>query len=368
MVVSLFVAALSLPLIGMIFDLDNTPPNCKPASRPEFAMSLREIVRYPVEFKRYFQDNFGFRSALITLHGKLKYYGLGMSSNQKVLIGENGWLFYRPILDNYLRVYPFSDEELDIWVTLLRNRDEFCRERGCAYLFTVSPNKHMIYPQQFPARYHPAGNPGRLDQLIGRLERDLPGYPMVDVRGILEKNREKERIYFITDTHWTELGALYAYQEIAEELRRSHPQVEIQGIHPIRTQSRSGTGGDLARILGLMHELPEEVASPVDWTARTVTREDGSPLNLPDRNIHETEKIVTRCDEGEIGVAVIFHDSYAISMIEPLASHFRRAVFVWSHEFLPDLVAEESPDVVIQQIVDRKLSDWTPDLAELESQ
>lgn len=56
--------------------------------------------------------------------------------------------------------------------------------------------------------------------------------------------------------------------------------------------------------------------------------------------------------------AVMFRDSFASSMIPFLSEHFRRIVYEWQgpNQFNYALVEREKPDVVIQEMVERKLS------------
>ena len=56
--------------------------------------------------------------------------------------------------------------------------------------------------------------------------------------------------------------------------------------------------------------------------------------------------------------AVMFRDSFAECMIPFLSEHFRRILYIHlePEEFHYDLVEREKPDMVIQEMVERKLS------------
>jgi hypothetical protein len=58
---------------------------------------------------------------------------------------------------------------------------------------------------------------------------------------------------------------------------------------------------------------------------------------------------------GEIGRAVVVHDSF-FQVVEPyLARHFRRSLFL-RRIFAPELIAGEQPEIVIEEMVERVLS------------
>ena len=58
--------------------------------------------------------------------------------------------------------------------------------------------------------------------------------------------------------------------------------------------------------------------------------------------------------------AVIFRDSF-FSRLAPFTSeHFSRAVYLWQNDFDANIVSQEHPDVVIQEIVGRHLYNFIP--------
>jgi hypothetical protein len=63
--------------------------------------------------------------------------------------------------------------------------------------------------------------------------------------------------------------------------------------------------------------------------------------------------------------AVFFHDSYGAHLAPYLSEHFERSVFAWQRADFPvfdaALVERERPQIVIQQIVERKLAAYCPD-------
>ncbi len=58
--------------------------------------------------------------------------------------------------------------------------------------------------------------------------------------------------------------------------------------------------------------------------------------------------------------AVVFRDSFASRLAPFLSEHFSRAVYLWQNDFDANVVLEEHPDVVIQEIVGRHLYGFLP--------
>lgn len=66
------------------------------------------------------------------------------------------------------------------------------------------------------------------------------------------------------------------------------------------------------------------------------------------------ELIVKEIDDPSLPTAVIFRDSTSDWMIDLLAEHFRRVVFVWHRgEVIQEILEDEKPDVVLHFMAER---------------
>ena len=92
---------------------------------------------------------------------------------------------------------------------------------------------------------------------------------------------------------------------------------------------------------------------------RTRVTEPCTPGPLPAAQ----ERVVLEQDNWRLPQALVLRDSFGEALIPFLAESFRRTVYVWQDAptFDRDLVVKERPDVVIQEMVERKLAH--PDLA-----
>src|SRR6185503_13460476 len=123
-------------------------------------------------------------------------------------------------------------------------------------------------------------------------------------------------------------GALVAYQRIIEAVRARVPATPPPWTRddfvPVE---RSVEALDLAGMMGLKRVLRE------------------TDLALQPRRLRR---------------AVVFRDSFASRLVPFLSEHFSRAVYVWQNDFDANLVEQERPDVVIQEIVGRHLYNFIP--------
>ena len=127
---------------------------------------------------------------------------------------------------------------------------------GSRMSFTIAPDKHVIYPEEFPASIRRVRETSRTDQVEQILAQTA--VPVVDVRDALRTAKETERVYFLTDTHWNNRGAFVAYQRIIDAVRRQAPAVPPAWTRAdFEPAEREIEGQDLARMIGLMRVLRE---------------------------------------------------------------------------------------------------------------
>lgn len=349
LLVILFIAALALPVVGLVFHFDITPPhkeNRVLAPLPTLSLDYHSFGALPEKFKAYFEDHFGFRNTLIRWQALVKVRWLGVSSSAQVVLGKDGWLFYAAehSIESYRGTDPLQPEQLAQWQRILESRRAWLARRNIRYLFTVAPDKHTIYPEYMPDSINKVRADSRLDQLIGYL-REHSDIEILDLRPSLEAAKQRHRTYHLTDTHWNDYGGLIAYRAIIEELRKSFPGMEAlsESDFEISTQERNGMG--IAAILGLDDVLREDAI---------VLR----PLKSYHQFPGDASVMITHISDGKessLPRLVMFRDSFSSALIPYLDHHFSRAVYVWDKRLDPKVIEAECPNVVIQEMVERFL-------------
>ncbi len=347
--VALFLAAIGTPLVVNLTGVDGGDPQTE---NRELAMLNKGVFAW-------FSDHFGLRSTLVRLNARVEY-GLNASPSPSVIRGRDGWLYYgeSDAVEDYVSRSPLTEREVEAWrETVVRSRD-WLRARGTAYVFTIAPDKHVIYPEHMPASMHQVGPSRRMDQV---LEAVAASGVAVDVRPAVEAAKSGERVYHLTDSHWNARGALVAYQSIVAALRAQDPAVPAAWKRSDFEEVERETGGlDLARMMGLNRMLRE-----VDLALVPKRRRLAKVVDPPGADLSaELGRLVTAIPGSHLPRAVIFRDSFTTALAPFLAEHFSRAVFLWQKDFIPEQVTEEGADVVIYEIAGRHLYNFvaSPDL------
>jgi len=354
----IFVAVLALTGLGAL----------KTPARPILLFENRALTPWPTfswntaftaAFERAFGDRFGARDAMLRLHHLALVYVFNVSPAPNVLLGRNNWLFFlgedgRSIDRNYRGLLPVSDGELAAVVTELSRRRRFLASQGIPFIVTMVPDKFTIYPEQLPAWMAKSDWPTPLERLVRMIEAD-GSIRFIDLRAPLMTAKARERVYYMTDSHWNMLGAAAAYDAIMREVQRVLPGGRLPAIVPPRlppyAPGADVYSGDLAINIGLPPRYREPDLAPIVKIAAGAWPTCGKRVDTgADEDLE-----VYACDRPELPRAVMYRDSMAIPLIPLLSENFSRIAYAGTHRLDPALILREKPDVVIEEMVERAM-------------
>jgi hypothetical protein len=341
--IALFALFLLLPLADAALDLDApaAPHHAPSAKSPEAPRTLAGLAAWPELFDGYYRDHFGWRSWLIRRFHQANYLLFRVSESDQVFVGRDGWLFYGSTATSYQRNdRPFTGRELRSWARSIRSREQWLESRGIRYLLLFAPNKHSIYPEHLPNRLRRVGGPSRYEALSAELS-DALGAAWLDLHAPLRAAKAERQVYERTGSHWNASGAYVAYIEILERLQGWFPDLRRVPWEQVKMEDHGPP--DLARMLALEGFVDERRPGPA------------AGVRYPRLDVRRNGGVVTQQDDPSLPRAVIFHDSFAVSLMPYLAEHFSYAVYQWRSRFDGDLILRVQPDVVIEERVERRL-------------
>jgi hypothetical protein len=353
--IALFLAVLWLPTWDWLCGLDRSVApneNRKLAEFPKYS-TLSAPGPYLAAFDQFFQDHFGFRKQLVhwNVHWKQKFFN--ESPVRMAMQGRDGWLYWASegMLENYTGKAQFSQADLQNWQKLLETRRAWLAQRGEKYIFVVAPNKESIYPEYLPEWVVKSGAPGKLDQFLAHM-RAHSTVPVLDLRPSLIAAKKDGPTYFTTDTHWNSFGGFIAYQQIIHALQPQMPGLQPLGLDAFDRTRTVGHGGDLAVCIQQQDEMQE---------TQGITFKPRWPLAALKQTSTEraTAGVATK-NPDKNGKAVIFRDSFAEALVPFMGYHFNEVLYIWQPQWDKELLEEEKPDLVIDEIVERHFNNDSP--------
>ena len=292
----------------------------------------------------YVSDHFGFREDLVALDSRLKADLLHVSAEPKVIIGNEGWLYYTPTADDLIGNPTVSPLGLQNILYNLELSRSYAEGHGAKFVIAVVPNKNSIYPQYMPYNYANYGTVGNYGNLLNAMEKYSPTLldNWCDLRGVLREQAEGSTfpIYHKQDTHWNNIGALTGYRAIMDKTGTDYKTYEEATFSPEQTWE-----GDLEMMLfpGTdVRDTQYQTDIPYDFEYL------GRYRSSDDLNIH------TECASGT-GSLLMFRDSFGAAVIPYFSENFAAAHYARSRPNPYYNMEEAEYDTVVMEIVERNI-------------
>ncbi len=276
-----------------------------------------------------FSETMGRRFFLAGLDTNLRFFLTGELASQEVLLGRDNWLFYKtkvygdPIAD-YRGTNPFRERELDIIHEQFRRLQQHLLARGIRLVVMMLPNKEQIYDPFMPDSIRRVNEQRRVDLLVEDLQKrgDLVVvYPKKE----LMEFRDRYPLYYKHDTHWNELGAWIAAQQLLDRLYGHRLFLDDQQI-----DAAPAAVHDLADIIGMAWYFDDD------------------------------QEYRVRRDEGEAAFPrtdrlLFIGDSFQDALKPILPAYLAHATFVHREKYEASLLDEVRPDIVVLEYAERLL-------------
>lgn len=312
------------------------------------------IKTYIHEFDQYYKENFGWRNALFYVYSNWKLNVLGKSPlPEKVVVGKNGWFYpgnsLNQVVDQYQGNRRLSQSSLQLIATRLANFQKQLAQQNARLYLVVAPDSYSIYPENLPSYLH-KNKESNLD-LFKKYIIENTHVPLIDIRSKLLAAKKKHVVYYQTDTHWNEYGALTASLAIVDRIRQDYPQIPEGRLADYRIESMKGVGGDLSAMLALNEEYVDSIVYKIRplpaiaaWQVQSVPDQHGK---LP------SSRFIGK--QANLPKLLLIGDSFSYNMNPFIPNYFGNTYIVRSNGFDRELARTEQPDIVIVEIVERNI-------------
>lgn len=349
------------------------------ADLPSFSVRLKALPEFCKQLDACIFDHMLAREQIIAFRNSILLNTFKSSCTNNVRVGQKDWLFFldKNSSSEALGLSPFTDKELDLWCRGIESRHEKLKKRGIHFVVLVGPNKEEIHPEFLSAFIRrQAKGLSRLEQLTAELKRRGIVH-VVDARENLLNRKERDPLYFRTDTHWNARGSFYTYQKVLQNIGSYFPKLvplswqetRAVGMEGENADQSNSAEGDLTRMLGLSDKSESlEIRFPdnCQWRFASDNQTDSKARALPLKDQFQPINTLSNTDGPKL---LMIRDSYAIALVPLLAQHFSGATFVWQRGLPMDLVEQQKPDIVVWEFVQRALYEdlnWESELREVE--
>ena len=308
--------------------------------------------------ENWINDNVGFRTWANKTKASIEIKIFHNSPNQLVHIGKKGWLFYTgdknlEIASGNFQLSPVQMENIK------KNQIEIQRalkKQGIEYVIVFIPSKASVYPEYIGGKYTIQKT---LIDMVSEFLLESTSIPIINLKPDLLRSKEKQLIYYKTDTHWNMEGAYLGYTSIFNHLNL----LGITYSTPIEiNRSPAFHVGDLTVMLNNI--LPPEPYNSIQIVNQNSMKIDSGPYYDSLNNLIQKNGINNRFfyiyyiyknPVSEKRKIVIYGDSFFGSSIIPqlFAENFSETVFIWSYQIMKNELDLVKPDLVILEVTER---------------
>ncbi len=306
---------------------------------------------------KIWEEKDGFKSRTRTYNARPKSVD---PDEWKVIAGYDYQFHLDYTLNDFLCNNLYSQKNLDSLTSRLKKRAE---SSSAEIIYILVPSPATIYPETMPADYVRQSETSRLDQVMTAINN--AGVKCIDVRALFNEHKNDEyKLYWKTDSHWTDYGAFLVYTELFNYIAETHPECAPHPFEDFDWVEDYYYGGDMSYYLeyygGDMpmkeynvlrkprYEMPKAITS--------VRRYNGAKELTYDQNTMPAKKTIST-NRPELPNAYVLRDSYSTQMYDILADGFNNTYFqgMWGFSYNKTDIENCKADYVIYIIVERNL-------------
>lgn len=229
-------------------------------------------------FENWINDNIGLRDQFLKIAANIKVKVFHISTSEKVHIGKDGWFFYTN--DNNLKIasgeYPLDDLMLETIARKQQAISNYYKSQGINYILVLTPSKASVYPEYIGgADYKVDVSPIDIVEDYLRQNTDVK---VLNTKRNLIKNKEKEKLYLKTDTHFTQYGSYLVYRSICNYLI-DHSIILDDAPTNVEI-SKGNLRGEFSAMLGVPDLLRPEEVPMVEWKKHTTEIKTGKQYEM----------------------------------------------------------------------------------------
>jgi hypothetical protein len=282
------------------------------------------------------------------------------SDKWDIIAGKDYQFHLDYTLQDYLHTNLYTQSQMNALVSTLKNRDE---RTDAEIIYIVVPSPASVYPETMPDVYaeQQNGDVSKYDQLMEVLEN--AGVTYINVKELFAQHKDDGyKLYWKTDSHWSEYGAYLVYKELFDHISQKFPQSSPRAFDEFEWKEGTFRGGDMAYYLEYDDEVMSEynvARIPLFDMPRSISQVrryvSESKLTYDSDTMPAARTINT--GRAELPSAMVLRDSYSTQIYDILAERFDKTVYksMWSFSFNAQEVKSSGVDYVIYILTERNI-------------
>ena len=284
------------------------------------------------------------------------------SSDYSTIIGYDSMAFFSSCVPDYEGTNFINQTEIDKIKERTEKKIKDLRDRNCEaeIVYLLVTNSMRLWPELVPSRFtRYTGDDSLKKQWIQGVTAG--GGTVIDLYDVLTAHKNDEyRLFFRTDSHWTEYGAMFGYFELMNYIAQKFPDAAPRPQSDFEPYKVSDLGGgDVAWLTGSELNI-KETGTFVKFNfdppgGRFAPFYDGK-VRVDNQSTNYAQTTKTNLT-GEFPSAYVMRDSFGGPIHQFLLDRFSTMNFKWSGDYYFDAkdIASKNPDYVLYIISERNI-------------
>ena len=305
-------------------------------------LKFEGITNFPKQYENYYNDHLPFKNEIRKIRSKLLYGLLNTSYSPRVILGEDGWMFYNSVyvndgdsISDYRKNTRFTNEEKEKTKTTISMVNEKLNKKGIKLILFIIPNKETVYSDKLDSIISRSDNElSKTEDLIDYLKNET-NVNIVYPKENLLSNRTQSETYYKYDTHWNNYGAYVGVIDLINNIDKDFSPNKIE------INKEKKIGGDLATM---------NISTFVESYEPIVTNDFDSSYDCKDVSNY---KLCNSTNPKYNKTIMFIGDSFRVAAVQYVAKLFKKSIFIHRSDYKEDLIEKYNVKTVIYETVER---------------
>ncbi len=288
------------------------------------------------------------------------------AEDMNIFASVDSRLFRDPVLDDICRTNTFSKAELWAVKNKAEKQVQKVREqtgKQTKIIYLLAPHSLSVYPEGIGDELSGSikSTESRYAQALAALS-EVDGVEVIDSTEVLKANRDKGKLYYNLDSHWTELGAYFAYRELMNRIAADFPAAKPHGLDEYDIENVTLDYTDMIYYADAVGSGMRETAPFLHARYAPKTPYDAAKSEVADigpfsKKFFSGKTSVTSIDDPTLPIGQLVFDSYAFNCVQYIAEHFSTLACqpAWRYAVDYEMSEQYKPDYVIYILSERSL-------------
>jgi hypothetical protein len=277
------------------------------------------------------------------------------SNDMWPIVGGNNYnFFFQKMMPDFMQTNTLSDQQLTNLTDKMKNRVNALKEAspGTEIIYMIVPSKASIYPELVPEQYEKGTGKSRLEQVNEALKAG--GATVINLLDTFNQHKNDEhKLYWKTDSHWTDYGAFVAYTELFNYISKKYPDAAPRKMTDFDFKGDYYEGGDMIFYMAMNQKTAMEycwLRTPkFDMDSKIAgTSRYRSPTYLMYSDDIVPEMTFSTGNKNLPNLYVM-RDSYSAQIFDILAERANTTVYkqMWGYTYNIGDIKSAKPDYII---------------------